>query len=61
VLRRKKRLGLGEYPSVTLADARAKAHVARGTVNGERRDPEIVNEPSRPAEDVSEDVTGPAT
>jgi len=50
---RKKRLSLGEYPSVTLADARAKAHVARGTVKGERRHPEIINEPPRPAEDVS--------
>ena len=31
---RKKRLSLGEYRSVTLADARAMAHVARGTRQG---------------------------
>lgn len=50
---RKKRLNLGEYPFVTLAEARAKAHGARGTVKGERRHPEIVNEPPPPTEDVS--------
>jgi integrase len=50
---RKKRLNLGEYPFVTLAEARAKAHGARGTVKGERRHPEIVNELPRPARDVS--------
>lgn len=38
---RKKRLSLGVYPSVSLAEARAKAHVARGTVKGERRHPDI--------------------
>ena len=42
----KKRLSLGEYPSVTLADARGKAHVARGTVKGERRHPQITPEPA---------------
>lgn len=43
---RKKRLSLGEYPSVSLADARAKAHVARGTVKGERRHPQLPTHPS---------------
>jgi hypothetical protein len=50
---RKKRLGLGEYPFVTLAEARAKAHGARGIVKGDHRHPDIAVEPTTPVADVS--------
>lgn len=36
---RKARLNLGVYPHVTLADARAAAFKAKGSVKGERKDP----------------------
>jgi integrase len=39
--RKKKRLNLGEYPSVGLAEARAKAHHARAAVKGDRRHPQL--------------------
>ena len=50
---RKKRVNLGEYPFVTLAEARSKAHGARGIVKGERRHPAIAAEPPVPVGGVS--------
>jgi integrase len=45
--RKKKRINLGEYPHVTLADARQTAREARGVVKGERRHPEINKAPAQ--------------
>lgn len=50
---RKKRLNLGEYPFVSLADARAKAHSARGTVKGERRHPQVAVAPKASSGPIS--------
>jgi integrase len=52
--RKKKRINLGEYPSVTLADARSRARDARGVVKGQRRHPQF-NAP--PASQSTDDLT----
>jgi integrase len=45
---RKKRLSLGKFPFVSLADARAEAHKALGAVKGERKDPRESREQGDP-------------
>jgi integrase len=51
--RKKTRINLGEYPSVTLADARARARDARGIVKGQRRHPDIHTSPATQAQDLT--------